>query len=68
MTPQEALKLLKGTAEEKRQLFDFFVQKAVAEGLEEWEGGMLEAVKKDLFPEKKVVLMSASLTGSGDLR
>ena len=64
MTAQEALKKLKGSTDDKRELFDYFVQKAITESLEEWEGGMLEAVKKGLFPEKKTVQMEATMKGT----
>lgn len=66
MQPQDALKKLKGSTEEKRELFDYFVQKAITSTLEEWEGGMLEAVKKELIkPASVVVQMSASMKGEG---
>lgn len=69
MTPTEAVKKLKGTDAEKRELFDFFVEKAITGSLEEWEGIMLETLKKDLIPpEKKVVQMSASMKGVGGAR
>lgn len=65
MLPSDAVKLLKGSLDEKKQLFDFFVQKAMDAGLEDWEGIMMDAIKKELFPEKKVVDMSATLSGTG---
>jgi hypothetical protein len=65
MSPQDALKKLKGSNADKRELFDFFVDKAVNAQLEDWEGVMLEAVKKELFPKREVVEMSAVMRGLG---
>lgn len=64
MTPKEALKLLRGGPDDNKILFDAFIEKAQSEPLEDWEVGMLEAIKKNLFPpEPKVVSMEASLAG-----
>lgn len=64
MNPQEAIKLLKGNVEDNKALFNAFIEKAQSEPLEDWEVGMVEALKKKLFPtESKVVLMEASLLG-----
>lgn len=69
MTPTEAVKKLSGTETEKRELFDLFVDKAISGSIEEWEGIMLEALKKDLIPpEKKVIEMFASMKGVGGAR
>lgn len=66
MLPQDALKKLKGTDIQKRELFDFFVEKAIASSLEEWEGAMLEALKKELIkPMAQVIQISASMKGAG---
>lgn len=69
MTPTDAVKKLQGTDAEKRELFDLFVEKAISGTIEEWEGIMLEALKKELIPpEKKVIDMSASMKGFGGAR
>lgn len=69
MLPTDAVKKLKGTDQEKRELFDFLVEKAISGTLEEWEGIMLETLKNELIPpEKKVVQMSASMKGVGGAR
>lgn len=68
MLPTDAVKKLKGSEAEKRELFEFFVEKAIASSLEEWEGIMLETLKKELLPEKKVIQMSASMKGVGGAR
>jgi hypothetical protein len=66
MTPTDAVKKLKGSDVEKRELFDFFVEKAITGTLDEWEGIMLETLKKELIkPAKQVVDMSAKLAGVG---
>jgi hypothetical protein len=69
MTPTEAVKKLKGTDVQKRELFDFFVEKAITGTLDDWEGMMLETLKKELIkPAKQVVDMSASMHGAGGLQ
>jgi hypothetical protein len=68
MLPADAVKKLKGSDVEKRELFDFFVQKAITDTLEEWEGIMLESLKKELIkPAKQIVEMSANLHGSAGM-
>lgn len=68
MTAQEALKRLKGSENDKRELFSDLIQAATNGELEEWGVAMLETLKKELFPEKKVVEMSASMKGVGGAR
>lgn len=68
MTPQSALKKLKGTTEQKNELFNSLIDKSMSSTLEDWERVMLEAVKKELFPKKEVVQMSATMKGVGGAR
>ena len=68
MSPSDAVKKLKGSDSEKRELFNFFVEKAIVATLDEWEGMMLETLKKELIkPVSRVVDMSASLSGRGGM-
>lgn len=70
MTPQEMLKVLRGTDEEKLNLFNSLLEKAASgEGLTDDEMPIMETLKKELIrPPKVVVGMSASLTGSSAAR
>lgn len=69
MTPTDAVKKLKGSESDKRELFDLFINKAVDGSIEEWEGIMLDALKNELIPpEKKIVSMQASVKGEGFAR
>ena len=65
ITAREAAQVLKGSASEKRQLFDKLTHWAVIGELPGWGSSILEALKKDLMPEKKVVEMSATMKGVG---
>lgn len=65
ITAREAAQVLKGSAAEKRQLFDKLTHWAVVGELPAWGPSILEALKKDLMPEKKVVEMSATMKGVG---
>jgi hypothetical protein len=66
MSPTDAVKKLKGSESDKRELFDFFIEKAMTGSIEEWEVIMLDALKRDLIPpEKKIIDMSASMKGAG---
>ena len=68
MTPSEAVKKLKGTLDDKRELFDLFMEKALVGQLEDWEAIMLETLKNELIPQKQIVEMSASMKGVGGAR
>jgi hypothetical protein len=66
---REYLPILKeGTKEQKKQLFDTFMTKAIEGNIEDSEVIILEALKKDLFTEKKIVDMSATVVGVSDVR
>lgn len=58
---------MKGSTDQKISLFNYFIEKAKTEGLEAWEAGMLEAVKKMLYPEKKTVQMASTIKGQAGL-
>jgi hypothetical protein len=55
--------LKNGSIEQKRELFDQLLQIALDRGLEENELMILEALKKMLLIERKVVDMQATTTG-----
>jgi ribosomal protein L3 len=57
-----------GTKEQKKQLFDELMTKAVDGEIQDSEVIVLEALKKDLFTEKKIVDMSATATGVSGVR
>lgn len=63
MGPREALQKLKGSKQDKEKLFDELVSKAKETPLEDWEAGMLETIKKELFESGQVVALRASLKG-----
>jgi hypothetical protein len=63
---REMVKILKGTLDQKKQLFDELLIKAVDVGLEDFEIPILEALKKELIVESKVVQMEANLEGSAN--
>ena len=66
MTYQEMVKVLKGSAEEQKQLFDTLINKAINESLDDGELVIVEALKKQLFSGKvdsKIVQMSANVYG-----
>ena len=69
-TNQEMLSILKGSLDDKRLLFDELVDKASSEyGIDDGEKIILEALKKELFKPKPVVLeMSAGLKGVGGVK
>jgi len=61
------LAILKGTTEEQRMLFDEFISRmASGEILEEGELIVMEALKKQLFKPKSIVVsMESNLKGVG---
>lgn len=64
---QEMLAILKGTTEEQRMLFDEFISRmASGEILEEGEVIVMEALKKQLFKPKSIIVsMESNLKGVG---
>ena len=72
MTNSEKVKLMSGTVEDKRKLFDhFFARLTNGETLDEGDLVMMEFLKKEMFPvasETKVISMSATLAGVGGAR
>jgi hypothetical protein len=66
-TNQEMLLILKGSLDDKKLLFDELIEKANSEsGLEGGEIVVLEALKKDLFkPRSIIVEMGVNLKGAG---
>jgi hypothetical protein len=64
------LAVLKGSQDDKKLLFDELIEKATSEdGLDAGEVVILEALKKDLFKPKSIVLeMSAGLKGVGGVK
>lgn len=63
MDAREALAKLKGSQSEKTDLFNYFIEKAQTQTLEDWEAVMLEALKKEFTQGKNVVQMSATVRG-----
>lgn len=69
MQQNELLKCLKGSVEEKKAAFDFLLEKAMNEGLEDSETAMLEFLKTDLIkPSGTVVEMSSTMRGVGGVQ
>lgn len=64
------LAALKGTAEEKRTLFDELIEKANSdEGLDSGELVILETLKKELLKPKSIIVqMGAGLKGVGGVK
>lgn len=64
------LAVLKGSLDDKKLLFDELIEKASSEfGIDDGEKIILEALKKDLFKPKSIVLeMSAGLKGTGGVK
>lgn len=70
MTAQEMLKILKGTEEERRNLFNALLEKGLGEeGLTDDELPILETLKKEFIkPKKQVVLMEAAIQGTAGIK
>lgn len=68
MTPREMAMVLKGSAEEKRNLFDQMISR-VCEGeqLSDNEVPIFEALKKELMIKSEIVTMSASVQAAGGI-
>lgn len=66
MTAQEMARVLKGTIEEKKSLYDLlFAKVSGGEVLEDHEIVIMEALKKELTVKSQVVEMSASVSATG---
>lgn len=69
MTNQELVRILKGSAEDKKKLYDdFFNKVSQGEVLSELEVMAFEALKKEFTIVKQVIDMSADLKGSAFLK
>lgn len=69
MIPREMLKVLSGSTEAKRVLFDQLLEKAINEELSDDELPILEALKKDLLkPESRVVSLSATVVATSGVK
>ena len=66
-TNQEMLAVLKGTVDEQKSLFDEFISRmSSGEILEEGEIIVMEALKKQLFKPKSIIVsMESNLSGQG---
>lgn len=68
MTAQEMARVLKGTLEDKKNLYDLlFAKVGGGEVLEDHEIVIMEALKKELTVKTQVVEMSASVIATGGL-
>lgn len=64
------LAILKGSLDDKKLLFDELIEKAASEvGIDDGEKVILEALKKDLFKPKSIIVeMGAGLKGVGGVK
>lgn len=66
MTNQEMVRILKGSLDEKRVLFDYFIEKVSSgEQLADNEISIFETLKKQLIVKSIVLDVSANLHGNG---
>lgn len=65
--PADCVKIMMGDDAGKIALMDFYIQRIQSgENLEEWEGIILEALRKTLVHEEPIPMsMTSSLTGVG---
>ena len=69
MTAQEMARVLKGTIEEKKNLYDqLFAKVSGGEILEDHEIIIMEALKKELIVKSQVVEMSAAVIATGGVK
>lgn len=69
MTNSEKVKLMAGSIEDKKKLFDYLVELAYNESIGDDELPMLEFLKKEMNkPKSQIVSMSASLKGDGGVK
>lgn len=69
MTNQELVKILKGSQDDKKKLYDdFFMKVSNGEVLTDLEIMAFEALKKEFTIVKQVVDMSVSLKGNSNVR